>query len=1060
MASPRRTYDDSDSDGGDFNPAPADGSDDEQQPSSPIESRNGARRSSPSRDDNDADGDANGDSHSVRDDDEGEEDEDNTGARKARDEDEDDEDEDDDDDEDEDDMPQHRRKRRKGRDTRAAFFDMEAEVDEDEDDVEDEEDQAEIGDFIDQSHPDELAEAGDVDDERYHRELDRRKQMEENVGAEEVAERLKRDYGRKNAYSGRGALTDSAVVPKRLLLPSVHDPSIWAVKCKEGKENEVVMAIQKKYEESIGTDHELAITSAFERGGPNSVMKGYIYVEGYSSIDVQKSLADVMNVYPHTKMFLIEIKDMPDLLRVQPPPKLTPGTWVRIKRPKLYEGDLAQVLDITDTGLDAAVKIIPRVDYSNREDKLAAEKANGFDKDGKRKRPGFFAKPRPPQRLFSEVEARKRNPAGLSLNPLANTFTYKNEEYSKGFLHKHIKIQHLVTTNVNPTLEEVTKFASSDEKDGAENLDLKALAVSLKDSSANVAYLPGDIVEVFKGEQKGVIGKATNVVGDIVTIAVTEGELEGQSIDIPTSSLRKRFKLGDHVKVTSLSRYEGEVGMVVKISDDRVTFLTDQNNTEITVFSKDLREASDISGQGSLGQYALLDLVQLDVTTVGCIVKVDRESLVVLDQNGSTRQVMPSQIANKIPKRKHTIAADRNGSEIRLDDVVKEYGGQQRQGKIIHIHRSFVYLHNNESNENAGVFVTRSSSLMTVAAKGGRVAGGPDLTQMNPAAKRDPSGNSSMAAPPKQSFGRDRSIGQTVTIKKGGWKGLLGIVKDTTDTHARVELHTKGKIVTVPKVDLVFKDKITGRTIDINGRGGGFGGRGGFSGGRGGGVDLGFGSRTPQISSGSERTPAWGASSRATARTPAWSQGPSAGSRTPAWGDGSRTVNPYDGSRTAYGSGSRTPAWSSGAKTPAHDGFSLGSKTPAYASGGGDSAWGAGSKTPAYGISAPTPGASDPWGPTPSAYDAPTPGGLGAPTPGAALNAPTPGAFNAPTPGALNAPTPAAWSGGWGADSAPTPAAGAPTPGASGGYYSAPTPVAYGSAETPAASGPRYTDDD
>lgn len=747
---------------------------------------------------------------------------------------------------------------------------MEAEVDDDEDEVEDEDEQAEIGNFIDQSHPDDLIDAGD-DDDRYHRELDRQKQMQDDIDADEMAEELKRKYGKKNAYSGRGALTDSAVVPKRLLLPSVHDPSIWGVKCKEGKEAEVVMAIMKKYEESIGTDHELAITSAFERGGPNSVMKGYIYVEGHSSIDVQKALADVMNVYPHTKMFLIQIKDMPDLLRVQPPPKLTPGTWVRIKRPKLYEGDLAQVLDITDTGLDAALKIIPRVDYSSRDDRLAAEKASGLDKDGKRKRPGFFAKPRPPQRLFSEVEARKRNPAALSMSPMANTFTFKNEEYSKGFLQKHIKIQHLVTTNVNPTLEEVTKFASSDEKDGAENLDLKALAVSLKDSSAHVAYLPGDVVEVYRGEQKGVIGKATNVVGDIVTITATEGDLNGQTIDVPTSSLRKRFKLGDHVKVTSLSRYEGEVGMVVKISDDRVTFLTDQNNTEITVFSKDLREASDISGQGSLGQYALLDLVQLDVTTVGCIVKVDRESLVVLDQNGSTRQVMPSQIANKIPKRKHTIAADRNGSEIRLDDVVKEYGGQQRQGKIIHIHRSYVFLHNNDSSENAGVYVTRSSSLMTVAAKGGRIAGGPDLSQMNPAAKRDPSGNSGMGAPPpKQSFGRDRSIGQTVTIKKGGWKGLLGIVKDTTDTHARVELHTKGKIVTVPKVDLVFKDKVTGRTIDINGRGGGFGGRGGFGGGRGGGggFDLGFGSRTPQVSSGSERTPAWGASSRGESNGP------------------------------------------------------------------------------------------------------------------------------------------------------------------------------------------------
>ncbi len=55
---------------------------------------------------------------------------------------------------------------------------------------------------------------------------------------------------------------------------------------------------------------------------------------------------------------------------------------------------------------------------------------------------------------------------------------------------------------------------------------------------------------------------------------------------------------------------------------------------------------------------------------------------------------------------------------------------------------------------------------------------------------------------------------------------------------------------------------------------------------------------------------------------------------------------------------------------------------------------------------------------------------------------------------------PALGRGGWGADAAPTPAAAAPTPAASGGYYGAPTPGAYGAPETPAASGPRYTDDD
>lgn len=111
MASSQHGYDDSDSDGGNFNPAPADLSDDEQQPTSPVESRNGARRSSQSRDDNDADGDANGDSHSVNGREDNESDnEDDSGARKAaRDDDEDgeeeDEEEEEDEDEDDEDMP-------------------------------------------------------------------------------------------------------------------------------------------------------------------------------------------------------------------------------------------------------------------------------------------------------------------------------------------------------------------------------------------------------------------------------------------------------------------------------------------------------------------------------------------------------------------------------------------------------------------------------------------------------------------------------------------------------------------------------------------------------------------------------------------------------------------------------------------------------------------------------------------------------------------------------------------------------------------------------------------
>lgn len=171
---------------------------------------------------------------------------------------------------------------------------------------------------------------------------------------------------------------------------------------------------------------------------------------------------------------------------------------------------------------------------------------------------------------------------------------------------------------------------------------------------------------------------------------------------------------------------------------------------------------------------------------------------------------MPSQITNKIERRRNAVATDRNGSEIRNDDTVREIGGDQKQGVILHIYRSFLFLHNREQTENSGISVVRATNVATVAAKGGRVAqasSGPDLNKMNPALQRN-GANGNGAMPPPKSFGRDRALGQTVTIRKGAYKGLLGIVKDTTDTEARVELHTKGKTITVPKDTLGFKESV------------------------------------------------------------------------------------------------------------------------------------------------------------------------------------------------------------------------------------------------------------
>ncbi|MCJ1471740.1 transcription elongation factor spt5 [Lambiella insularis] len=957
----------------------------------------------------------------------------------------DDEDEEDEEDEDEEDAVTGRPRKRARRDPRNQFIDIEAEVD-DEDEADDDDEEGETAGFIAETHPDDLADlpAGAETDDRGHRELDRKREREQQMDAEKQAQLLKERYGRS-----RTTTTDAVVVPKRLLLPSVDDPSIWGVRCKPGKEREVVFSIMKRIEERMFSKNPMPIISAFERGG---TMIGYIYVEARKQADILTSFDGLMNVYPRTKIVLVSIKEMPDLLRVTKSQQLQPGGYVRLKRGK-YAGDLAQIDDVESNGLEVTLRIVPRLDYGLNEDVNAPMVDNGVKGEvQKRKRQNALGlnnlASRAPQRLFSEAEAKKKH--NKYLQPQSSLgkkhWLYLGDRYVNGFLIKDFKIQHLVTDKVNPTLEEVTKFTAGAE-DGTENLDLTALAASLKNSSANDNYLPGDMVEVYEGEQSGVFGKATSVRGDIVTLSVIEGELRGQSIEVPVKGLRKRFREGDHVKVIGGSRFRDEVGMVVRIKDDRVTILSDLSMQEITVFSKDLREASDSGVAGGLGRYDIHDLVQLDAATVACVTKVDRESLRVLDQTGSIRSVMPSQISNKIDKRRHAVATDRNGSEIRHDDTVREVGGEQKQGVILHIHRSFLFCHNREQTENSGLFVVRATNVATVAAKGGRIAQagstGPDLSRMNPAVQRNGANGNGAMAPPK-SFGRDRTLGQTVSIRKGPYKGLLGIVKDTTDSEARVELHTKAKIVTVAKDILGFKDPITGNTIDFQSfsgsRGRDSGGRGGMPGATPSRVpDWQAGSRTPVAQSGlGSRTPAWGAAS--SSRTPAWSGGASSsrtpvwqqntaaanGGRTPAWSaEGSRTSNPYaDGNRTSYGgAGGRTPAWENGSRTSygasaSSDPFGTGSKTPAY---NADS-----SRTPAYNPSYNS--NPDPWA---RAHDAPTPA---AATPSNGYSAPTPAAA-APTPKFS----------GYGAD-APTPA-GAPTP-----YSGQPETPAWGGDD----DGPRY----
>jgi len=951
----------------DFNPQQEIGSDDE-----------GTGRANADGDDAD-DGPSNSRSRSSRREEpvDKEDEGDDVDADNADEQDEDDDEEDEEDDEDDDIEGQPSRKRRKRR--RNQFIDVEAEVDEDDEEEPEEEDDLPG----EEMHPDDLQELppGADRDDRMHRELDRQREREEAMDVEETAARLRERYGRQNLKAGAG----SAIVPQRLLLPTTKDPRIWRMKCKPGKEREIIFTLQHRILERERSREPIKIISAFERSGP---MAGSIYVEARRQEDVEPALQGIPNMFMSYKPMLVPLEEMPDLLRTKKSKQLEPGMYVRMKR-NLYAGDLALVEDVEPNGTTITIKLVPRLDYGLSEDSNAAMEA---DRQGGLKRKKIQFAQRPPARLFSETEARKRHSkyltrgAGMS----GNSWNYQGKTYVDGFLIEDVRLSHVQTEEVNPTLEEVTKFASGAD-DGTENLDLAALAATLKTSQI-AHYLPGDRVEIYRGEQRGVSGRAVQVYGDVVRLRVEHGSLVGQTVEAPARDLRKVFKEGDHVKVVSGSKYTDEVGMVVRIKDDRVTILTDSNQQEIIVFSRDLREATDSGAAVGVNKYDLFDLVQLDAATVGCVVKVDRESLRVLDQLGNVRSLLPSNVSNKIERRNGAVATDREANEIRQDDTVKEYGGDQKTGRVLHLHRNYVFAHNRESTENAGVFVARAGNIVTVAAKGGRLGNdGPDLSKMNPALKTG-GAPALTAMPPPIQKGRDRLIGRTVKIRAGPQKGMIGIVVDATEAGAIVELHAKNKKLNISKDKLGVIDANTGKALAFDSRTGG--GRPGGLPGRppvgGQTPSRGF-AAAPSASSGA-RTPAW--KQDVASRTPAWKQ--DVGSRTPYGGQTS--YGGFSGGQTSYGNstsygggsvwGGGTSAWNTntGGRTPAHN---AGGKTPAYTGG----------------MEAPTPDFS---APTPGGYDQPTPGGFKSGQYATPASYNTPGGFPE-TPAPYSAETPAAF---------------------------------------------------
>ncbi|KAJ1652847.1 transcription elongation factor spt5 [Dispira simplex] len=923
--------------------------------------------------------------------------------------------EDDDEEDDDEDYVMNDRTRNKKK-KRNIFLDVEAAVDEAEE--EEEEGDEDFEGFIQEEH-EEAAAA--THREGRHRALDRRREIQD-FDAEEVAARLSAKYGRRDTYRRvETYVPEGDYVPQKFLMPGVQDPNLWMIKCAPGKEKDIVLQMMRRYFDREYSDRPLEIMSVFCRDS----LKGYIYVEARKKAHVQAAVDRVTGVFA-SKLTLVPIEEMVDVVRIRRTEShIQPKSWVRVKRGK-YAGDLAQVLEVEDSQDVVKIRLVPRLEVSgyrdNMDDNLAKKRKKGVPYNS-------ASEPRPPQRLFNPKDSSR-----LDLNkPImfrgSNSYMYGNDLFRDGFLEKTVKSTSLFTEHINPTLDEVAKFSMGDGTDEENAQSLSALAGSAAVQSAKAITLrPGDQVEVIEGDMIHVHGVVISVDGDVVQV---HPEVSGlpDSLRFSTSQLRKRYKEGDHVKVAG-GHHGGETGMIISVTDNVVTLLSDLAMKEIIVFSKDLREVADssapINSHTVSGRFELYDFVTVDESPA-VIIKIEGRNFQILDQHNSTRLVQDGQIT---PRKSHRNAAatDSQRNIIRVGDQVRSILGDGKSGTVLHINRFCCFVRSRDQTENAGVFVLPPQKVLAIGARPGSRSGDGALNSFpHPGAPnnrgRGARGRGGGVAFFNRRGPRDPLLSATVMITQGPYKTYIGIVKEASGNSARVELHTNSRLITIEKAQLAVQtqdgtfepfSKLPEYASPQNG-------------------PRRSGRPTSAYNNG------WGSS------TDEQSRNFYGGSQTP--------MHRNNGSRTPFhvGDGSRTPAWDSGSRTPNPRAFGWDDSS---GSGWGDgepsvdaaSAWDAGSRTPHWGGGGDDYGngrsqSGDGWGSPPSTVArsdyAPTPGSVYNPTtPQASLDYP-----QTPTPGHFSAATPNTWGGsdrhppqtpgrfaqgGTPYNNAPTPGAGAP----------------------------------
>ncbi|CAE7269249.1 Spt5 [Symbiodinium microadriaticum] len=146
-----------------------------------------------------------------------------------------------------------------------------------------------------------------------------------------------------------------------------------------------------------------------------------------------------------------------------------------------------------------------------------------------------------------------------------------------------------------------------------------------------------------------------------------------------------------------------------------------------------------------------------------------------------------------------TGAFDHMKNPLCVGDTVSVVQGMHngKTGTIKHINRSVLWLHSNSYLKNSSIFVVKGKSCI-LAGSQQKDSASTTAAVLNATYDTNPVVARGVTSS-RRAGAKDDMIGKSVKLGKGSYKGMLGHIVDSTETHFWVELHGRLKKIYVEK---------------------------------------------------------------------------------------------------------------------------------------------------------------------------------------------------------------------------------------------------------------------